>query len=102
MFPTADQIAIAVVTACRLFGEDPFAVCRGEFGVRARHVTLDALLEVFPEARRTGLVKCLGYSDTVSAKGQLRAARKGKWWSEIAVDEVIGVLVANHYGEQAQ
>lgn len=101
MFPTADQIALAIVTAARIFGEDPFAVLTGELGVRTRHVVLCAMLEVFPDARRIGLSNCLGYSCARAAKEQLRSARKGKWWSEVAVDEVIGALVAPAYGEQA-
>lgn len=101
MFPTADQIALAVVTACRLFGEDPIALCKGEFGMRARLVAFDALMAAFPDARRAGLGECLAFGTPRSAQGQVMTARKGKWWSDIAVDEVIGALVAPQYGDQA-
>jgi hypothetical protein len=102
MFPTADQIALAIVTACRLFGEDPFAVCSGELGMRARHVAMEALVIAFPEARRAGLGECLSYGTPRSAQGQVISAKKGKWWSDDHVDEVVGAVVAEQYGDQAE
>jgi hypothetical protein len=101
MFPTADQIALAIVTACRLFGEDPVALCKGEYGIRARLIAYDALMTAFPDARRAGLGECLAFGTPRSAQGQVVTSRKLKWWSEIAVDEIVGALVADQYGEQA-
>jgi hypothetical protein len=105
MFPTADQIAMALVTACRLTGDNPIAVVQGERGprARARHVAFDALIEAFPDARKVGLAKCLGYSTPATAPSNLKIIfRKLKWWRDEWVDEVVGALVAEQYGEQAQ
>ncbi|RWG55860.1 MAG: hypothetical protein EOQ64_15460 [Mesorhizobium sp.] len=102
MFPTADQIALAIVMACRPHREDPVAVCSGELGMRARHVAMEALIIAFPDARRVGLGKCLAYGTPRSAQGQVIGAKKGKWWSDDHVDEIVGALVAEQYGEQAQ
>jgi hypothetical protein len=101
-FPSADEIATAVVTACRLTGEDPVACVRGELGVRGRHVALDALLAAFPEARREGLGRCLGYGSPRAAQGNLIGARKLRWWRDDWADETLGALVASQYGERAQ
>ena len=35
-FATADEIALAVVTACRLTGDEPELCARGAHGIRAR------------------------------------------------------------------
>ena len=102
MFPTADQIATALVTASRFFGEDPIATASGEMGMRSRHVAMDALVRAFPKARRAGLGRCLGYGTPRAAQAAVITARKGKWWSDDVVDEVVGALVGDQYGEQAQ
>jgi hypothetical protein len=100
MFPTADQIATAIVTACRLTGEDPIAIIEGERGhrARARHIAFDALIEAFPQAKKVGLARCLGYSTPAKAPSNLvYVFRKLQWWRETWVDEVIGALVADQY-----
>lgn len=105
MFPTADQIATAIVTACQLTGDDPIAVVKGARGprARARHVAFDALIEVFPAATKVRLARCLGYSTPATAPGNLvNMFRKLKWWRDEWVDEVVGAVVADQYGEQAQ
>lgn len=99
-FPDALVIARAIVEACRLFGEDPEAVAQGQSS-RARHVALDALLAVYPEANRTHLARCLGHRDPRNGMGHLISARKARWWSDMAVDEVVGALVGDRYGERA-
>lgn len=101
MFPTADQIAIAVVTAAKVLGEDPEAVVHGAPGLRARHVAMDALAAAFPEARRTGLARCLGYKAPRAAQEAVVGARNSRWWNEMVADEIVGLLVADAYGEQA-
>lgn len=104
MFPTADQIATAIVEACRLTGEDPIALVGGERGhkARARYVALAALMEAFPEAPKTGLARTLAFPTPKAAAGNLsHQARKCLWWREEFVDEVVGALVAEQYGEQA-
>lgn len=104
MFPTADQIALAIVTACRLSGTNPVLTALGEVTQResrGRHVAFAALIEVFPEARRIGMARCCGYRSFGSATANLPTFRKQEWWREDWVDEVVGALVADQYGEQA-
>lgn len=94
MFPTADHIALAVVTASRVHGENPAMIVRGTLPVsRARHVAYDALRRAFEEANRKGLSRCLGYHNWKSAGGCLANARRQQWWSDDAVDEIVGALL---------
>lgn len=99
-FPTADEIALAVVTACRLTGDMPIATCLRQTS-RARPIALAALIEVFPEAKRQSLARLVGYETPQTGTTSLMMARKCKWWREEHVDEVVGVLVAGQYGERA-
>lgn len=94
MFPNSDQIALAIVTACRLTGEDPADVCAGRLGCKARHVAMDALRCAFPQARKVGLARCLGYSQPHNQGSNIIMARKAKWWREVWVDEVVGAMEA--------
>jgi hypothetical protein len=100
-FPTADQIALAIVTAARLTGEDPEAVLRGEYGVRARVYAMSGLLLAFPKARRVGLGECLGYPTPRAAQASVISSSNTKGWREEWADEVLGALVAPLYGEGA-
>jgi hypothetical protein len=106
MFPTADQIALAIVTACHLSGTNPVLTALGQVSQqqsRGRHVAFAALIEAFPDARRIGIARCCGYrSGMGSAASNLPTFRKTTWWREDWVEEVIGLLVAEQYGEQAQ
>ena len=99
-FPDAPAIARAIVEACRLFGEDPEAMARGDAS-RARHVALDALLTLYPAASRVGLARCLGYRNPKNGASQLTLARRPGWMSEIISDVVLGALVADSYGARA-
>ena len=49
-----------------------------------------------------GIAKCCGYRGYGSATANLPTFRKTPWWREDWVDEVIGLLVAEQYGDQAQ
>lgn len=99
-FPTADEIALAVVTACKLTGDKPIATCLGQTS-RARHIALAALMEVFPEANRPKLSRLVGYESPHNGTAHLNMSRKCKWWREVWVDEVVGALVVDQYGEAA-
>ena len=92
------QIAIAVVTACRLTGEDPVACARAVYGIRARYVALAALALALPQCRRASMALGVGFCDGTSSIGN---ARQRPWWNEDHVDEVVGALVAGLYGEQS-
>lgn len=101
MFPTADQVAIAIVTACKLTGDMPISTCLRQQS-RARNIAMQALMNVFPDARRQGLARCCGYPTPATGTTTLNMARKASWWREVWVDEVIGALAADQYGDQAQ
>ena len=55
----------------------------------------------FPEARRAGLARCCGYATPRAGQAHVIQAHKLAWWRDEHVDEVVGVLVADRYGEQA-
>lgn len=100
MFPTADEIARAIVTACRLTGDQPVATCMGQPS-RARCLAMHALMTTFPDARRESIARCCGLRKRETIHAIVGAARKASWWREEWVDEVVGALVAHQYGEQA-
>ncbi len=99
-FPDAKAIGNALVEAARIYHEIPEAVARGNAS-RARHVAFAALLETHPGASRVGLARALGYRNPQNGLAQVYLARRKQWWSEDHVDEVVGALVADLYGEQA-
>lgn len=106
MFPTADQIATAIVTACRLTDCNPVLTALGqEVGEksRGRHVALASLIEAFPEARKASLARCCGYQPVSrsAAASNLTQFRRGKWWNEDWIDEIVGALVADQYEDAA-
>ncbi len=100
-FPTPDKITLAIATACSLTGEDPVACVQGERGIRARHVAYAALSEVYKKAGRSALAEKLGYAIPRNCMIQTIRARNQQWWNDVWVDEVVGALVADEYGEQA-
>lgn len=101
MFPDADQIAMAIVMANRLTGENaPVATCMRQTS-RARHVAYAALCEAFPEARKLSLARLTGHATPAAAKPSLNSAMKAAWWRDDWVEEVVGALVADQYGERA-
>ena len=55
----------------------------------------------FPDARRAGLGQCCGYPAPRAAQAGVFHARKARWWSDHMVDEVLGAVVADRYGERA-
>lgn len=106
MFPTAHHIGLAIVTACRLAGTSPILTAMGQVSqreARGRHLAFAALIEAFPEARKIGIARCCGYGRGMgSAPGNLPTYRKTAWWRDDWVDEIVGAVVADQYGEQAQ
>src|SRR4051794_4351119 len=61
MMPNSDQVAWAIVAACRETGDDPIDTATGvadakhghSKAIRARHYALHALLTVFPDMRKS-------------------------------------------------
>lgn len=95
MFPSADRIAVAIVMAARLHGEDPLSVASGVPGGRSRVLAYAALAEAWPQARKAGLSRCCAFISPATASAHLNNARKAKWWSEDHLDEIVGALVAD-------
>lgn len=100
-FPTANDIAQAVVIAARLFDENPIAVVGEAARSRARILALEALAEAFPGARKTRLAELVGFAKPAAHGVVLRHARSATWWNEAHVDEIVGELVKDEYGEWA-
>ncbi|KQV27873.1 hypothetical protein ASC97_05790 [Rhizobium sp. Root1203] len=68
---------------------------------RALHVAFDALLCLYPTYGSTRLAIRLGYLKPANATAALASAKLQFWWNDCHVDEVIGALVADQYGERA-
>lgn len=99
--PTADQIAMAIVAACKETTDDPIATAsrywRGATGGanRARHYALHALIAVFPEANQESLCRAVGCCGKAkmflnSSFGQV--LDKAKWWDNAALDRVTAAI----------
>jgi len=68
---------------------------------RARHVAFEALSVLYPAYGNTRLGIRLGYSNPANAGAMVADAKYAFWWNDCHVDEVIGALVADQYGERA-
>lgn len=66
MIPSADDVARAIVAACRETGEDPVSLVEGDVNLHARHYAFHALLHVFPSEPLKGLARMLGDRRPVS------------------------------------
>lgn len=95
MFPSADRIAVAIVMAAQVHGEDPLAIARGVPGGRGRVLAYAALTEAYPQARKAGLSRCCAFISPATASAHLSNARKARWWNEDHLDEIVGALVAD-------
>jgi hypothetical protein len=110
--PNSDDIAVAIVAACRETGGDPFACMSGakcddpstfektKRTTHARHYALRALIHVFPDVNRIRLYKWVGvpgkpnvfWRNSWHSKGRGRAA---EWWSDEVYDRVIRAIEAD-------
>ena len=100
-FPTAEQIARAIVMAAQMTEEDPEAIMSGFAFSRARNIALVALKEAFPTARAAALATCLKFAVPRQGSSIMLNTRKNHWWREDWIDEIVGALVAPEYGERA-
>lgn len=100
-FPTADHVAVAVVTAARLVGESPLDVVGGGARSRARVLAMESLKLAFPEFSWMAAARCCGYAHPRGAQAAVLQAHDRSWWRDDHLDEVVGALVAERYGEQA-
>lgn len=93
-YPTADQVALAVVTAARLVDESPLAP------ERARYIAFAGLIEAYPDTPKRHLARLafLGGGAWKAAPSNLQhVIRPAKWWRDEFVDEVTGALVTDEY-----
>jgi hypothetical protein len=104
--PDADEVAIAIVTACRITKEDPIAVIEQVPMLRARHYAMHALVHVFPDVPRAAVARCVGapglpdgfYKNSLSQKfkpvvgGPRVGKRQAQWWSEDSFMAVIDAI----------
>jgi hypothetical protein len=99
--PSAQQFARAVVRSAAALGEDGATLLEEQGHSKARLVALAVLHEVSDGASYIGLARLLRFDDPTQASALLGNARKAKWWSEALIDEIVGELVADTYGERA-
>jgi hypothetical protein len=95
VFPTPDQVAHAIVAACREFGEDPIAVASGEKGSAARYIAFAALRERFPTVPPVAVARMLGLTAAAFqfAKNAQHAMKLPRWKKDRAA-RVLRVLAA--------
>ena len=95
---TADEIAVAIVAAARLEGENPEEIAQGSFGSRARWFAFAALVDSFPDNDYRALALGVGIfniNSMVSARATLASYWRGKapkWWDEAKVERVRATL----------
>lgn len=109
--PTADDVAAAIVAACRETGDDPVRTAERGLGAagpanRARHYALHALLHVFPKADRINLCLCVGcpgkpkqfwnasWNQIVRLRFPGSTVHMAGWWSDEVYDRVIRAVEA--------
>jgi hypothetical protein len=98
-FPSADQIAAAIVAGCRETGEDPVLFIEGHPDYRARHYAHHALVHLFPNAPRGSIARCVGGGRYfhrsslwyVLGHGPHRS-EPAAWWADAALGRVIEAI----------
>ena len=101
-FPTANQVAAAVVAACRLTMDDPVELMGQRRHFHGRYLALSAMREAFPRMRAVDLARLLNFGDPERATVALSSIQRSSWWNEEWVDEVVGALVHDRYGARGQ
>lgn len=113
MMPTADQVARAIIAACRETGEPfPVETLGGNHQERWRHYAVHALHARFPSCAPSALGRMIGADSFVKpgyfyrsslwhVLGQTPHARRGPvpWWSDEALDRVMRAIP---HGEPAR
>ena len=97
---TADAVAIAVVAAARLTGEDPLTIAARDPEMRCRHLALHALVHCFRgvvPARISAALACPGKASFfyrtslwyTLGKAPQRDTKPAAWWRDEDLDTVI-------------
>lgn len=117
--PTADDIAMAIVLACRETGENPIAVMtepwlvgksvNGRCHFRARHYAFHVLHLAFPSLPRSSLPRLVGVTTSISNfltssnyavihRGSYDHRPAANWFSMTVLERITNTLRAN-YGQ---
>jgi hypothetical protein len=89
IWPTADEVAHAIIAASRLEGEDPIAVLKGRDRSRARVYAFAALAYRFPQVQQwrvamlTGVSEDRAASTVIAILNTVRDAKgkNARWWN---------------------
>jgi hypothetical protein len=107
-WPTAREVAVAIVAAARLCGEDPVAIAEGAVQKRSRYkrgryLAFAALRDAFPSAPKAPLARCCGFGKSANnAAGNLKAARQNsEWWRDDHLAMVAAALAGAEDGSGA-
>jgi hypothetical protein len=68
---------------------------------RHKLIAFEALAVLFPNYGNTRLGLRLGFTNPGQASAMVASAKDAFWWTDTQVDDVIGALVADQYGERA-
>jgi hypothetical protein len=109
--PSADQVAWAIVAACRETGDHPISIASGSsrgpaprVTLRARHYALHALLFVFPGLPREKAAKFVGapgrpmmfyhgsMNQVAKVVNTMTGRRRANWWDEEGFERVIRAI----------
>lgn len=100
-FPTAREIAVAIVTAARLHDECPILTVEGAHASRGRWLAIAALQEAFPGTPHDWIPQACGLPGRLrcmNARSEIRFKRSSKypakWFREADLDIVKGPLAA--------
>lgn len=112
MMPTADEVAVAIVTAARLLGADPIEAITGEpkttynrnrrlLATRARAYAARAIDKVFNGRHvyvaRPAIARIVGVSpSSVNCYFPSMSALKKSWWVESIFVATVDALIAAH------
>lgn len=95
IFPTAHEIATAIIAAASLHQEDPIATLQGAHDRRGRYLAFAALIEAFPSVQRYKLAGFCGFGkSSTKASSNLTLARKWAWWRDSDLGTVKAALAA--------
>lgn len=89
-YPSADDVARAIVAAARETGECPILCVEGGWGLRCRHYAAHALMRVYPDMLTSTLARVVGSPRSQHSfwtQSRCRVLRgEVKWWEPRIVD----------------
>jgi hypothetical protein len=90
-YPTADAVAVAVVTACKHTNESPEAVVQGSWGSRARHYAAQALVKVYQNTPAPSIARMVGAGSSANSFmiSSMRVISYRKWFKADIFNDVL-------------